>query len=260
MATTTNYGWTTPDNTDLVKDGASAIRTLGSSIDTTLKAQIDAQIPDTLLTTTGDVIYASAANTPSRLGIGSTGQVLTVASGVPSWAAASGVPNWSIINAGGTALTAAQTVTVSGITGANKLMVLIAGASSASASSRISVRVNTDTASNYFSYGGYVNPGSPLNATAFLGYASNDTSILVGQMASNAATTVSGSVLIDGSNSSGLKMYSVNGGAEAGAGLNQWGLVGLGGYWNGTATVSSVSVFSSTGNLDAGTVYVFKSA
>jgi hypothetical protein len=85
MATTTNYGWTTPDNTALVKDGASAIRTLGSSIDTTLKAQIDAQIPDTLLTTTGDVIYASAANTPARLGIGTTGQVLQVSGGLPSW-------------------------------------------------------------------------------------------------------------------------------------------------------------------------------
>ncbi len=29
MATTTNYSWTTPDDTGLVKDGASAIRSLG---------------------------------------------------------------------------------------------------------------------------------------------------------------------------------------------------------------------------------------
>lgn len=36
MATTTNNGWTTPDDTALVKDGASAIRTLGSAIDTTI--------------------------------------------------------------------------------------------------------------------------------------------------------------------------------------------------------------------------------
>ena len=36
MATTTNYSWTTPDNTAYVKDGASAIRSLGSSVDTTL--------------------------------------------------------------------------------------------------------------------------------------------------------------------------------------------------------------------------------
>jgi len=86
MATTTNYGWSTPDDSAYVKDGASAIRTLGSAIDSTLKTQIDAQIPDSLLTTTGDVIYASGANTPARLGIGSTSQVLTVSGGLPVWA------------------------------------------------------------------------------------------------------------------------------------------------------------------------------
>lgn len=34
MATTTNFGWTVPADTDLVKDGAAAMRTLGSGIDT----------------------------------------------------------------------------------------------------------------------------------------------------------------------------------------------------------------------------------
>jgi hypothetical protein len=38
--------------------------------------------------TTGDVIYASATNTLAKVGIGSTGQVLTVAGGIPTWAAA----------------------------------------------------------------------------------------------------------------------------------------------------------------------------
>lgn len=80
MATTTNYGWETPDDTDLVKDGAAAIRTLGSSIDTTTK-NLNPE------TTTGDIAYRSAtANTNTRLPIGSAGQVLTVAGGVPSWA------------------------------------------------------------------------------------------------------------------------------------------------------------------------------
>ena len=36
MATTTNFGWETPDDTDLVKDGAAAIRTLGQAIDTSM--------------------------------------------------------------------------------------------------------------------------------------------------------------------------------------------------------------------------------
>ena len=40
-----------------------------------------------VITTTGDLIYASAANTPARRGIGSTGQVLTVSGGLPTWAA-----------------------------------------------------------------------------------------------------------------------------------------------------------------------------
>ena len=42
------------------------------------------------MTTTGDTIYSSSGSTPARLGIGSTGQVLTVASGIPSWATPSG--------------------------------------------------------------------------------------------------------------------------------------------------------------------------
>jgi hypothetical protein len=42
------------------------------------------------MTTTGDMVYSSSGSTPARLGIGSTGQVLTVAGGIPSWASAAG--------------------------------------------------------------------------------------------------------------------------------------------------------------------------
>jgi hypothetical protein len=55
-----------------------------------IQTQVDAKIAKTLTTTTGDIIYASGANTPARLGIGSSAQVLTVASGVPSWATPAG--------------------------------------------------------------------------------------------------------------------------------------------------------------------------
>ena len=82
MATTTNYSWTTPDDTALVKDGAAAIRTLGSSVDTTVKNLN----PETTL---GDISYrSSTANTNTRLALGTAGQVLTVNSGAtaPEWA------------------------------------------------------------------------------------------------------------------------------------------------------------------------------
>jgi hypothetical protein len=42
------------------------------------------------MTTTGDTIYSSSGSTPARLGIGTTGQVLTVAGGIPSWATPAG--------------------------------------------------------------------------------------------------------------------------------------------------------------------------
>ena len=45
MATTTNYSWSTPDNTAYVKDGASSIRTLGSSVDTTLFTALGGAYP-----------------------------------------------------------------------------------------------------------------------------------------------------------------------------------------------------------------------
>jgi len=92
MATTTNYGWETADDTDLVKDGALAMRTLGSAIDTTTKALNPS-------TTLGDIEYRSAtANTNTRLGIGSTGDVLTVAGGVPTWAAPAASGGLILIN------------------------------------------------------------------------------------------------------------------------------------------------------------------
>jgi hypothetical protein len=56
------------------------------------------------MTTTGDTIYSSSGSTPARLGIGSTGQVLTVAGGVPSWATP----------AGGGGMTLLSTTTLSG--------------------------------------------------------------------------------------------------------------------------------------------------
>ena len=49
------------------------------------------------MTTTGDTIYSSSGSTPARLGIGTTGQILTVAGGVPSWATPAGGSGMSLV-------------------------------------------------------------------------------------------------------------------------------------------------------------------
>jgi hypothetical protein len=107
MATTTpNFGWAVPTSTDLVKDGATAIETLGDSIDASLVdlkggttgqvlakatntdmdfswvAQDDSNaIQNAIVDAKGDLIAASANDTPARLAVGANDLILTAASG-----------------------------------------------------------------------------------------------------------------------------------------------------------------------------------
>jgi hypothetical protein len=78
MATSPIYSWPEPDNTDLVKNGALAIRTLGDAIDTTMGTMVAKTIVDAK----ADLIVGTAADTVSRLAVGSNGQVLTADSTV----------------------------------------------------------------------------------------------------------------------------------------------------------------------------------
>lgn len=122
MATTTpNFGWPVPTSTDLVKDGATAIESLGDSIDASLldlkggtSGQVlsknsntdmdftwvtsdDANaIQNAIVDAKGDLIAATAADTPARLAVGTNGQVLTADS-----TAATGI-KWATVSTGGT--------------------------------------------------------------------------------------------------------------------------------------------------------------
>jgi hypothetical protein len=100
--TTTNFGWDIPQSTDLVKDGATAIAALGQDIDTAfidLKGGTTGQvlakasgtdldfswiaaddtnaIQNAIMDAKGDLIGATAADTPARLAVGANGTVLT---------------------------------------------------------------------------------------------------------------------------------------------------------------------------------------
>jgi hypothetical protein len=67
MATTTNFGWETPDDTDLVKDGAAAMRTLGSSIDTSFVDLKGGTTGQFLKKASGTDLDFSWANAPGKV-------------------------------------------------------------------------------------------------------------------------------------------------------------------------------------------------
>ena len=116
-------------------------------------------IQETKLTTTGDTLYASAANTAARLGIGSTGQVLTVASGLPSWSTLSSGGMTSLA----TGTLSGATPSISSISGSYKHLELWVTDPYGSGANIINLRFNNDSGGNYgrqLIYSGY--PGSPV--------------------------------------------------------------------------------------------------
>jgi len=93
MATTTNYSWTTPDDTDLVKDGASAIRSLGTAIDSTVFTNAGNALQKSTIDAKGDLLVGTADNTVGRLAVGTNGYTLVADSAETTglkWAAAAG--------------------------------------------------------------------------------------------------------------------------------------------------------------------------
>ena len=211
------------------------------------------------LTTKGDLYGFSTV--PARVAVGTNGQVLTAdstATNGVAWAtAAAGPTGWSLLNAGGTALTGAATITISGIS-AKQLLVLVNAASSASASSSIYLRINGDTAANYSEYGTYNSINTSYAATYFLpanGY-STKTYISIGTMGNNAASAISGSCFIDLADQTGWKLHRTIGTGNASGAAQDYEQFNTQGFYEGSAAITSVSLTSSAGNFDAGTIYV----
>lgn len=297
MPTTSNFGWTTPADTDLVKDGAAAIRTLGNGVDASfvdLKGGTTGQILSKAsntdldftwtnggditevsagvgitgggtsgavtitnamadaITTKGDLIVGTGADTFARLGVGTNDYVLTAASGETTglkWAAVSGwSPNFQLINAGGTALTGANRITVN-VSGKNELFIWIDGASSASASSTMRLEINADTGGNYYA-AGLRKDGTAIGADSDNGGAN----FKIGNPGNSAADTLMASINIGGANNAGIKPISVHSRAS---GTTSSLSYAWSGYYAGTSAITSVRVYSDTGNFDAGTIYVY---
>jgi hypothetical protein len=64
--TTTNYGWAIPTSTDLVKDGATAIATLGSAIDTSVNTALGTKKAGMVLINTTSFTNVSSVSLPTN--------------------------------------------------------------------------------------------------------------------------------------------------------------------------------------------------
>jgi hypothetical protein len=243
MATTTNYGWTTPDDTALVKDGASAIRSLGTSVDTTTKNLNPS-------TTLGDIEYrSSTANTNTRLGIGSTGNVLTVAGGVPTWAAPAGGGGYTSL-ASGTFSTSATSLDLTSISASYQNLVFICRNLRQSTDNEITLRLNGSGV-------GYTFIQLDGDNTTFAGAASNAQSKFYGTYNNmESATTMSLIMTVfDYANTSANKLVQIQSQFEK-SNAGTFESTFTTGSWRNTAAVNQITIFA-PGTFSAGTYELF---
>lgn len=282
MPTTSNFGWTTPADTDLVKDGAAAIRTLGNGIDTSFvdlkggttnqilaknsDSDLDfkwvadaAGIPATIFDAKGDLIAATAADTAARLGVGANGTVLTADSAEATglkWATPAGGATWTLLNSGGTAFGGAN-ITISSITN-NDLMIVIAGFSDGTGQPQGIVRVNGSSSSIYANWGGRYFSDSSYSPNNVQGGFGVGTEILLLRGAANAASTGDAYLFISGCKSTtSHKVWWGAGGMDRGGSSSQNELTAMGGWIATNSAITSLNINSRFGTPDSGTVYVY---
>jgi hypothetical protein len=241
MATTTNYGWTTPDDTALVKDGASAIRTLGTSVDTTTKNLN----PETTL---GDIAYrSSTSNVNTRLGIGTTGQVLSVSGGVPAWATAS---------SGG--MTLLSTTTLSGATttissiSQDYTKLLILGLDIIANFNGENMRIDLNASGNTHFGGGVKN-----STTTVTGFEYNNTTIEFGESATSLTNNRGAQVVFNLYNytSTGTKFYDYSSNVRDDSNVNK-SFTGAGTY-DVASAVTSIKFTVDSASWSGGTILIY---
>jgi hypothetical protein len=278
--TTTNFGWDIPQSTDLVKDGATAIAALGQDIDTALVdlkggttgqvlakasatdldfswvAQDDSNaIQNAIVDAKGDLIAATAADTPARLAVGANDTVLTADSTAATglkWAAVS-AGGMTLLNAGGTALTT-STVTVNvTTTGYTSLKIYLKNVYGDTNANAVWMRINGDTGSNY-SYSGVRNDGGVSGVGAL-----SATSIpyLVYQYPSNNTDLRKGSAMVDIFQPTATDRFEINWQSFGFSNTSTTGNVAGSAVYDGSAAISSLTFFASAGNFSGGTVYIY---
>jgi hypothetical protein len=207
---------------------------------------------DGLLTTTGDTYYASAASTPARLGIGTTGQVLSVSGGIPAWATVSSGAMAQIADT--TLSTTAADITFSSIPSTfNHLMVVISGRCSSASfnGTDLNVQLNSDTGGNYRYSRNTKYAGS--GGTVTIDGATGQTGLLMGNIwggTAQANTMASAQMIFPNYKLTTLqKSMLFTGGSFTDA-------PGFGsGYaqWSNTAAITTIRIYSGGGNFDTGT-------
>ena len=231
-----------------LSDSTSTTSSVLASTPTATKSAYDlanAAIAKSTVTTAGDIIYRNAT-VPTRLGIGTASQVLRVNAGAtaPEWATPVATPkSYSLI--GTATLTGASIITISGLSGYDNLMITVDTARGP-ASSLMTMRFNASTGP-YPQYGLNLYGAAAWAASNFSANTQpSSNAISLGDMSTNASSSVTSMIQVLGANSSGYKAWTSATGTEPNAAATARSYTG-GGMFSQTAVISSVSILCNAG-------------
>ena len=243
---TTNYGFVLPTSTDLVTDLPADFDVALQGVDTRLKALQPG-------TTLGDLFYASAtANTNTRLGIGSTSQVLTVTAGVPAWATPAAAAGMTLIS---TTALSGTSVTLSGFSsGYTDLALYIFGVTNAT--DNVKMRIAPNGTTNAFSYvrNSYVVAGSSATTNGASG------GYVMLNSAANKLNTGTNNVFgcVIRQYASATAMKSIQGFANYVDGSSTDAMETFSGYFESTTAITSLVITNDGGySFSAGTALLY---
>ena len=215
-----------------------------------------------LITAKGDLLAGSASGVQSKLAVGTNNHVLTADSSTATglkWGAVATTKSYSLLGTG--TLTGATTVTVSGISGMDSIFVIFFATRIANTFGYQTVRINGDTASNYDTYGAVYRTQSTWSSGNFQSYDGTDNSaIYMSRVGDNTSSVGYGYLRIDGCNTAGTKIYQGVMGMTFPSGTDGPSQFHIGGVWNNSATVNSISMFSTSGNWNNGSFQVWGAA
>jgi hypothetical protein len=249
--TTSNLG--AVQLSDSISSTSTTLAATANAVKTTYDLANGA-IPKSTVTTNGDLIYGTGSATVTRRAIGTTGQVLTVSGGVPTWATPAGSAQ-SFTQLSSASVGTGSTYTVSGLSGYNQLFFSLRNVS-CDAAGYITIRLNSDSGTNY-EYNGlglYTNSSSTL-ATQQIN--NNSANIINWCLPNAAANSGSGSFYIQGANSTGVKVWQSMGSVGGSGDRTTYVLNGV---YTGTSAISSITIGADGNNFDAGTLVIWGAA
>jgi hypothetical protein len=221
MATTTYFGWTTPDDTGLVKDGAAAIRSLGSAIDASmqdLEGGTSGQILTKNSATDMDFVWTTPAS----------GGMTSIASGSFS----------------------GSSVSLTSIPGTyNDLSLVVRGFQPSTDGAQLFMRFNGDTASRYAT--------RPLGTGVTNGTFPEDKNELTAEQDNGTTNSLVQHMIPNYANTTSWKISYGVGVSNNQTTTTNFNYYPVTNFYNQTAAITSITLFVTSGTFTAGSYVLY---